>query len=218
MPEFKLVAGVDEVRGGTWFGISDGGLAVGITNFRGDPGITPPLSRGALVLDLLKAQTTADSRARLRSVNPSDFGPFNIWFGNTEELFVAYGRHDHSQVEIEEIGRGVHVLTNDRLDASLPKVGHVQNLTAKVSDWDQSELVPALSNILSDHVTHSVEFTEKPAFRLDDDFEKSITAVCSHTEEYGTTSGSILLLKHNATEYYFMNGAPCVTEPLLVGK
>jgi uncharacterized protein with NRDE domain len=58
----KFFAPRDEVAGGTWLGLHDSGLFVGVTNRAGSPRDASLASRGQLV------QSTASTRGHARSV------------------------------------------------------------------------------------------------------------------------------------------------------
>src|SRR5260370_34299913 len=49
----RAVAGVDPTAGGTWFGVNQHGVVVGLTNRIKSQPPHQPMSRGLLVLDLL---------------------------------------------------------------------------------------------------------------------------------------------------------------------
>ena len=71
-----FVGGRDEVAGGTWMGLSDAGVFVGLTNlWSGDFRRARPLSRGTVVADLLAAESLDDAASRLAAIQTDQRGP-----------------------------------------------------------------------------------------------------------------------------------------------
>src|SRR4051812_9533314 len=82
------VAGLDE-RGGTWLGLGDAGLIAAVTN-RGGPPVPGRKSRGLLPLYALSLGRDPFARELVR-LEPDLYSPFNLLFGDADELFVAEG-------------------------------------------------------------------------------------------------------------------------------
>ena len=122
-----FAGGRDEQAGGTWMGVTSAGFVVAITNQRT---MGPPRpnarSRGALVMEALGCGGTEPAVALLRAVDGRDYNGFNLLIGDTESLYVVYGRSDRRRLVIELVSPGAHVLGNDLLDApDNPKVQRV---------------------------------------------------------------------------------------------
>lgn len=83
-----IVAGIDELAGGSWLGINDFGLAAGILNRHGSLGPAPgQRSRGELVLEALDhadAQEAADALSRLE---PAAYRTFNLIIADNHDAF-----------------------------------------------------------------------------------------------------------------------------------
>ena len=73
----RLLAPEDGDAGGTWIGVNEYGVAVGLAN--GPETAPAPRSRGQLVLDLLAAASVADVGRRFRAVDPSRHRPFALF-------------------------------------------------------------------------------------------------------------------------------------------
>lgn len=124
----EIVAGRDDLAGGTWMGINDAGLTACILNRHGSLGPAPDKrSRGELVLEALDHADAAQASEALTDVNPEAYRPFNMviadnteawWLSLTAEaassgqavralpipeglsIFTAYDRNDTSDVRI----------------------------------------------------------------------------------------------------------------------
>src|SRR5689334_3355484 len=91
----RVVGGRDARAGGTWMGVTEKRLVVAVTNQRT---LTPPAqdrrSRGALVMEALEAGSVAAIDALLSKEDARSFNPFNLIFGDGEQLRVAYAREN----------------------------------------------------------------------------------------------------------------------------
>jgi uncharacterized protein with NRDE domain len=84
----EVVAGRDELAGGSWLGINDFGLAAGVLNRHGSLGpAAGQRSRGELVLEALDhvdAQEAADALAKLE---PAAYRTFNLVIADNRDAF-----------------------------------------------------------------------------------------------------------------------------------
>lgn len=75
----EVVAGRDELAGGSWLGINDFGVVAGILNRVGTLGPAPgQRSRGELVLEALDHADARMAAAALAALDPRAFRPFNM--------------------------------------------------------------------------------------------------------------------------------------------
>src|SRR4051812_6070784 len=74
----RLLAPRDEQAGGSWLGLNDLGLFVGITNRAGVALDPSRRSRGALVMDALRAPSAGDLHARLAALDARAYNPFHL--------------------------------------------------------------------------------------------------------------------------------------------
>jgi uncharacterized protein with NRDE domain len=180
-----FVAGVDLLAGGTWMGATAGGFFAGLTNVRPAGGADRlKRSRGSIVAAVLVA---ADPAAFLSALDPREYNPFHLLFGDATGLRVASAPPGAAALTIADVPAGVHVLPNGPLDgAGFPKVARARAL----ADSD----VPGL---LADHALGAVD---------------PFVSICVHTPFYGTRSSTILVLEPGRTaRYQFAPGPPCVT-------
>jgi hypothetical protein len=81
-----VVAGLDELAGGSWLGINDHGLVAGVLNRVGSLGpASGKRSRGELVLEALDHADADAAAAALSDLDPEAYRPFN--------LVIADARH-----------------------------------------------------------------------------------------------------------------------------
>lgn len=193
-----LVPGLDQVRGGTWMGVTDRGFFVGLTNQRGGNAQGPaPRSRGEVVLAALRAGNIEAIERYLDMLDPSGFNPFNLLYGDAQALRVAYARPGDAQVAREDVPEGIHVLPNDVLNApELPKVERARMLAAEHVRRPWPQLSRALEEVMADH--HLPEQAQLPKPPPGTDYSLALAqefqALCIHTPYYGTRSSALLAL------------------------
>lgn len=105
----------DEVAGGTWLGLNSHGLFVGITNRFGRPADRSRRSRGALVVEALRAPSAADLHHRLAGLDAASFNPFHLLYADAEQAFVTWS--DGERARGYPVPPGVHVITERSLGA-----------------------------------------------------------------------------------------------------
>ncbi len=189
----------DQVRGGTWMGVTDGGFFVGLTNQRGGQRQGPaPRSRGEVVLQRPARGEPGGRRALPRHAGPrDDFLPFNLLYGDARTLRVAYARPGRSASSGRTCPPGIHVLPNDVLDApELPKVARARRLAAEHVRKPWPQLAPALQEVMADHhlPDEALLPAPPPGTTYSREQAQKFQALCIHTPLYGTRSFSLLAL------------------------
>lgn len=123
--DLPIIAGRDEVAGGTWMGVSAGDprRVAAVTNVR--TGLTPSVdvgvrrSRGALPVDFLSgADSPADYAAALIA-DAHRYEPVNLLVADADELWWATTWPEPIAARVEP---GVHGISNGALDSPWPKV------------------------------------------------------------------------------------------------
>jgi uncharacterized protein with NRDE domain len=203
-----VFGGKDLWAGGTWLGVNEHGLLVGILNRRseGEKEKSRERSRGLLCLDVLKAGSPAQACSLLRREKGSAYQPFNLFFADADEAFVAYNVGEH--IEWVGLERGIHVLSNTSIyDPPSGRGGHARRLlpvgTGQERDnvRDHPSFIGRLKGILSSH-------------GLCDEAAKSSEALCVHRSEYGTVSSSVIFYQGDEKQFHFYHasGPPCRSE------
>lgn len=126
-----VVAGLDELAGGTWLGINDDGVVAAVLNRINTLGPAPGMrSRGELPLEALDfgdARSAADALAHL---NPRAYRPFNMVVVDSREGFWIRCVHDddasaggNGRIDVGELPPGLSMLTAyDLNDAGSPRI------------------------------------------------------------------------------------------------
>jgi len=197
-----VVAGQDLSAGGTWFGVNQHGLVVGLLNRRQPAGPDPTRrSRGLLCLEVLQSRSPDDAMRRLRAVAVDAYNAFNLLVADAYEAFVA--TTDDRAVRITPLSPGVHLLTNLELnDPTCPRIAKSSQHFAALSLPRRGEslepLLDALQGVLADHSTAL------------DPRAHTIDTLCVHLPGYGTRSSSIVACQAGAPlRYWHAPGPPC---------
>nr|WP_272904902.1 NRDE family protein [Halobacterium sp. TGN-42-S1] len=172
----------DAEAGGTWMGVTHGGLFVGVTNRRAD--VEGDRSRGLLVRDALGADSARDAADLVESeLAERDYSGFNLVLADREDcLLYVWG----GSLSRRELDPGVHVVVNAGVDGETEKSRTVR---ASLSGHDSVEAwLGAARTTLRDHETD----------------------VCIHRDGYGTRSSSLVTLSADGSvAYEFADGPPC---------
>lgn len=211
----RILGGRDLERQGTWMGVTDGGLFVGLTNQRGSASLLrAPRSRGEVVLRALETGSVEGIERYLGGLDPGDYLPFNLLYGTTETLRVAYARTTSERLHVESVPPGVHVLSNDVLDSpALPKVARARMLAERAAHTPWPRSVELLQTMLADHQLPErapEPLPEERGHLEENEITRPYQALCIHTPEYGTRSSAIIALAPGRVgQYLTTDSAPC---------
>ena len=141
-----VVAGLDEVGGGSWFGLNDDGVAAFIMNRAGTLGpAAGKRSRGELVLEALDHAEAASAAAALAHLDPAAYRAFNLVIADGREVYWL--RHTEAaepgRIEVMRLSPGVSMLTahdcNDmtsaRIRRYLPRAREAPAPDPERGDW-----------------------------------------------------------------------------------
>lgn len=174
----------DAEAGGTWMGVTDDGLFVGITNRRAE--VEGDRSRGLLVRDALGAESAIDAAGVVEAaLDERPYSGFNLLLADREHclLYVWDG-----SLERHEFAPGVHVVVNAGFDGGTEKSRVIRE---PLLDHESSrEWLSAARSALRDHETDA----------------------CIHRDGYGTRSSSLVTVSaDDGVPYEFADGPPCET-------
>jgi uncharacterized protein with NRDE domain len=115
----EVVAGMDELAGGSWLGLNDDGVIAGILNREGSLGPAPgQRSRGELVLEALDHADALDAAMALGNIDPRAYRSFNMIIADNRDVFWL--RHADSTgslpVEVRALGPGLAMIASGDLD------------------------------------------------------------------------------------------------------
>lgn len=116
----EVVAGLDELGGGSWFGVNDHGVVAVVMNRVGTLGPEEgKRSRGELVLEALDHAEAELAAKALGEIDPRAYRGFNLFIGDPVQAYWLChrgenGARDH--VDVYEVSTGLHMLTARDLD------------------------------------------------------------------------------------------------------
>lgn len=119
----NVVAGIDDLGGGTWLGINDQGVVAAILNRMGTLGpLAGKRSRGELPLDALDHGDAADAVEAFSDLRPEAYRPFNMIIADNRDAYwlrsLGVGR-----VEAFALPPGLSMITaRDRNDLADPRI------------------------------------------------------------------------------------------------
>lgn len=140
----EVVAGLDQLGGGSWLGVNDHGVAAAILNRVGTLGPQPgKRSRGELVLEALDHADAAEAADALAHLDGRAWRPFNMVVADNRDAVWIRSVGD-AKVEAHAIADGVHMLTamdlddaaSPRVAAFLPRFRAARAPDPAVDDWE----------------------------------------------------------------------------------
>ena len=203
----RVYAGKDEHAGGTWLGVNEFGLVVGIVN-RHSPQPQDPArrSRGLLCLDLLCQDGANAARDVLVAAGRAQlYNSFYLLWADAEHAYVAYNEGD---ITVRELDPGRYMLTNSSLiDLSLVMPAGLGNLLLDPAPASLDALLGTLQEVCKIHqeMTRVVDPPNE---------HRGNRAICVHaSEQYGTVSSSLLAIgrEFSTSRYLHAEGPPCGT-------
>jgi hypothetical protein len=194
----RVVAPRDDRAGGSWLGLNEHGLFVGITNRARATLDTTRLSRGALVMDALRARSAAALHEDLARLAPGAYNSFHLFYADRTSAHITWT--DGVDLHRSTLERGLHVITERSYGAGdgartelLRRLWEEEGAIAREPAMDRFE------KILARHASA----------------EDPFAATCIHADAlgYGTRSSMILRLGESwaETRARWAEGKPCVT-------
>lgn len=200
-----VVAGRDELAGGTWLGLNESGVVAAVMNREGSLGPAPDKrSRGELTLEALDHADADVAAAALANLDGNAYRPFNLVIADNRDAFWLKSEGG-GPIEVTPLDTGISMLTarnlNDpssaRIAAYLPRFQMAAAPDPAIADWRDWETLMASS----------------PPDGSDDPHAAMSIA---ETGGYGTVSGSLIALPRDMSQYRpiwrFCSGRPG-TEP-----
>lgn len=114
----EVVAGLDELAGGSWMGLNRTGVVAAILNRVGTLGPqADKRSRGELVLEALDHADAVEAARALADLDGRAYRPFNMMVADNRDAFWL--RADGgARIQVHPIAEGLHMLTAQELDDS----------------------------------------------------------------------------------------------------
>jgi len=150
----NVVAGMDELAGGTWLGVNDEGVVAGILNRKNSLGPDPNLrSRGELVLEALDHADAVEAASALGALDGRSYRAFNMVIADDRDAFwlKGLGPGGDGRVAVAELPEGVAMLTslelNDRASGRiatyLPRFSAAPPPDPDAGNWQSWETLVA---------------------------------------------------------------------------
>ncbi len=154
----RILAGRDDLAGGTWLGLNDDGVVVGVLNRRGSLGPAEGLrSRGELPLLALEHADAIRAAAAMAKTDPADYRSFNLVIADSRNAFWLCARRGGDTppaspaVELKALPPGVSMITasdcndpaSDRIRSNLPRFKSAPAPEPDEGDWSAWEALMA---------------------------------------------------------------------------
>lgn len=104
-----FVAPRDERAGGTWLGLTRGGLFLGVTNRFPTLRDAARGSRGTLVAELLESPDARTLHERASKVDPLRYNAFHLMYADEKDAFITWS--DGERLRAYALEPGLHVVT-----------------------------------------------------------------------------------------------------------
>jgi uncharacterized protein with NRDE domain len=196
----RFIAPRDEKAGGTWLGLTAGGLFVAVTNRFGVPRDDSRRSRGMVVLEALSAPSAKELHGRLAVLQPAAYNAFHLLYADREGAFVTWS--DGTTLRQDVLGPGIHVVTERSLGGD---------------DRARTELVRSRYPPVVPDAPPSVDALAG-LLRLHAPPEDPVAGTCIHIPALGYGTRSSLVLRLGPTlaqsELAWAEGSPC-THPMV---
>lgn len=179
----EIIAGRDDLGGGSWLGLNDFGVTAAILNRVGTLGPAPgKRTRGELVLESLDHADASTAAEALADLDGRAWRPFNMVIADNRDAFWLRGSGGR-RVEVFPIPPGLHMLTaldlddrtSPRISANLPRFMAAPIPDPAAGDWESWRA------LLGDRGN-------------DGDGEEAASMCFSRPDGFGTVSSSMLAL------------------------
>jgi uncharacterized protein with NRDE domain len=183
------LAGRDLERGGTWLGVTRTGRISAVTNYR-EPVAKKQdaLSRGRLVRDFLSGDEGTDEYLSNISRRASLYNGFNLIVGTAQKLSYFSNRADKPQ----DIGPGVHGVSNHLLDTPWPKVERGREALFSIIAREDKLSIEDIFKVLADDARAEDDALPETGVGLE--LERVLSPLFITTASYGTRSSTIVLI------------------------
>lgn len=199
-----IYAGQDRLAGGTWLGVNEWGVTVGVLNRQAITSIDPlRRSRGSLCLDALQQHSAEAAVHALMTQTDYIYNPFNLVITDPTAAYVIDNHRD--TLTLQRLSPGIHMVTNrDPNDPTCARVARFSPLFAQIGAAFSASPLPlrtlfgALHHQMAQHA---------------DSMRDARNGLCLHLDGYGTCSSTLLAYsqKECRYDYLFAPGPPCRT-------
>ncbi|MBC7203897.1 MAG: NRDE family protein [Pusillimonas sp.] len=191
-----VIAGVDELAGGTWLGITHSGRFALLTNFR-DLRLTGPenpVSRGELVKNFLTGHQPANIYAQTVAQQGHRYQGFNLIAGEGSQA-IYVGNQTPGPHNTQPLGTGRYVLSNHLLDTHWPKTERLRELLRHFPIEHLERSINRVFELLKD--TTPAPDHLLPDTGLDLERERLLSSPFIISPNYGTRCSSVIAIHRN---------------------
>jgi hypothetical protein len=194
----RIVAPKDGKAGGTWLGVNQQGLFVGLTNRRHATVDAERSSRGRLVVAALALPSAQAVYDFVGGMSATKHNGFHLVVADLHRAFVAVC--DGKTIERHDLGPGLHVVTERSFGAG---------------EGRREERVRAEYDVLFAAGEPTLESLRRP-MQSHEDGETPLEASCVHAElfGYGTRSSFQLLVPTRSPVSAIFSEGPTCTAPI----
>jgi len=120
----EVLAGRDDLAGGSWMGVNDHGVVAAILNRQGTLGPAQgKRSRGELVLLALDEADAAGAALVMSELRPDSYRSFNMVVADNRDAFFVAHRAEDAPVSVDRLRDGLTMLTSrEPDDPSSPRI------------------------------------------------------------------------------------------------
>jgi len=193
----RFIAPRDDVAGGTWLGVNDAGVFVGITNRYLGPKDPARASRGILVVEALALGSARAIHEAMAKVPASRHNGFHLVYADANDVLATASNGTHlAQLTL---GHGIHTITERSFGAGDdgPRRARIRAAWTRLAPSAELDLA-RLSQLLTEH-----------------DDTDLLAATCIHVPgiRYGTRSGTAIALAADPrrSRMLWAEGPPCTT-------
>jgi uncharacterized protein with NRDE domain len=189
------------VAGGTWLGLNQAAVFVGVTNRFGVPKDDSRRSRGTLVVEALRSPSAHAVHQRLAATPAQLYNAFHLLYADRQEAFVSWS--DGEKITQQVLPPGLHVITERSLGGD--DHGRTELIRSHWRTVGTGEaLERSLQQLLRQHASDP------------------IGSICVHapTLNYGTRSSTIVMLSADPgrTRLFWADGNPCTADYVELGS
>lgn len=191
-----VYGGRDLQAGGGWLMASTRGRLAAVTNVRAGFAADAALrSRGALVRDFARGETSAADYHEALRATAMEHGRFNLLIWDGAELGFA---SNHPAFDSRPVAPGLHAMSNGAFDAPWPKSGHATRALAAWLASPAAEAVPD-ETTLAPLLDALADTTPAPDDTLPDtgvglEWERALSPPFVSSDRYGTRCSSVVLI------------------------
>ena len=184
-----IIAGRDQLHGGTWLGVDRSGRFSAVTNYR-DPSVDKinTFSRGTLVSNFLLGNKPAEHYLHEVKQQCHRYNGFNLLAGGVSGLFYL----SSPTGELTLLTPGLYGLSNGLIDSACPKLKKGKAQLGKILQSDNH----VSSNKIFDLLSDTTEFHDDslPDTGIDLKWEQIFAPIFIKSRDYGTCCSTIVTI------------------------